>query len=342
MSRPVAAAPSAPERHRSLTTLPDSRLPSWGPERRARVAAVVFWGNLFSQIGIILSGAAVRLTGSGLGCSTWPNCEPGQFTPVLTMEAGIHPFVEFGNRSLTGVLTVFAVALLLVSWRWLGHKGTGFRRLAWVPLIGTAVQAIVGMVVVFADLHPGVVSPHFLISPVLAAVSMVLLVRLYDGDGATRLAVPARALQVYVPLAAVGFVVLLLGTIVTGTGPHSGDDGEVTRIALNPMLASRIHSLSVYLFCALLAVLLIVLHRTGARRKAIVAAWWLVGLTLVQGMIGYIQYFLGLPELIVFLHLIGAALFGAGIAWVGARLFTWQEPQPAAVTTTDAPPSTEA
>lgn len=342
MSRPVAAAPRAPERYRSLSTLPDPRLPSWGPQRRARVAAVVFWGNLLSQIGIILSGAAVRLTGSGLGCSTWPNCEPGQFTPVLTMEAGIHPFVEFGNRSLTGVLTVFAVALLLVSWRWLGHKGVGFRRLAWVPLIGTAVQAIVGMVVVFADLHPGIVSPHFLISPILAAVSMVLLVRLYDGDGATRLAVPVRALQVFVPLAAVGFVVLLLGTIVTGTGPHSGDDGEVTRIALNPMLASRIHALAVYLFCALLAVLLIVLHRSGARRKAIVAAWWLVALTLVQGMIGYIQYFLGLPELVVFLHLIGAALFGAGIAWVGARLFTWQETHPAAVTAPDAPLSTEA
>lgn len=342
MSSPVAAAPRAPERHRSLTTLPDPLLPSWGPRRRARVAAVVFWGNLFSQIGIILSGAAVRLTGSGLGCSTWPNCEPGQFTPVLTMEAGIHPFVEFGNRSLTGVLTVFAIALLLVSWRWLGHKGPGFRRLAWVPLIGTAVQAIVGMVVVFADLHPGVVSPHFLISPVLAAVSMVLLVRLYDGDGARRLAVPARAFQIFVPLAAVGFVVLLLGTIVTGTGPHSGDDGEVTRIALNPMLASRIHALSVYVFCALLAALLIVLHRTGARREAIVAAWWLVALTLVQGVIGYIQYFLGLPELIVFLHLIGAALFGAGIAWVGARLFTWQEPHPAAAAAIDSPRSTEA
>lgn len=342
MSSPVAAAPRAPERHRRLTTLPDPLLPSWGPRRRARVAAVVFWGNLLSQMGIILSGAAVRLTGSGLGCSTWPNCEPGQFTPVLTMEAGIHPFVEFGNRSLTGVLTVFAVALLLVSWRWLAHKGAGFRRLALVPLIGTAVQALVGMVVVFADLHPGVVSPHFLISPVLAAVSMVLLVRLYDGDGAMRRAVPVRALQVFVPLAVVGFVVLVLGTIVTGTGPHSGDAGEVTRIALNPMMASRIHALSVYAFCALLAALLIVLHRTRARREAIVAAWWLVILTLVQGAIGYIQYFLGLPELIVFLHLIGAALFGAGIAWVGARLVTWQEPQPAAAAVDVSPRSTEA
>lgn len=329
MSSPVAAARRTPARHGRITTLPDPRLPSWGPARRARLAAVVFWGNLFCQIGIILSGGAVRLTGSGLGCSTWPNCEPGQFTPELTMEAGIHPFVEFGNRSLTGVLSVFAIALLLVSWRWLAHKGTGFRRLAWVPLIGTGVQAIVGMVVVFADLHPGVVSPHFLISPLLAAVSMVLLVRLYDGDGRMRLAVPARAVTVFVPLAVIGFVILVLGTIVTGTGPHSGDAGEITRIDMNPVVASRIHAIAVYVFCAALAVLLVILHRARARREAIVAAWWLVALTLAQGVIGYVQYYLGLPELIVFLHLIGAALFAAAIAWVGARLVTWQEPEAA-------------
>ncbi|MGP9537113.1 COX15/CtaA family protein [Brachybacterium sp. AOP43-C2-M15] len=329
MSRPAAAAPRSPERHGRLTTLPDSRLTGWGPRRRARVAAFVFWGNLLCQMGIILSGGAVRLTASGLGCSSWPNCEPGQFTPQLTMEAGIHPFVEFGNRSLTGVLSVFAIAVLLVSWRWLGHKGRGFRVLACVPLIGTAVQAVVGAFVVWFDLHPGLVSPHFLISPLLCAVSMVLLVRLYDGDGRTRLAVPARAAAVFVPLAAVGFVILVLGTVVTGTGPHSGDAGEVTRIAMNPVVASRVHAIAVYVFCALLAALLVVLHRSRARREAIGAAWWLLALTLVQGVIGYVQYFLGLPELVVFLHLIGAAVFAAAIAWVGARLVTWQVLDPA-------------
>src|SRR5699024_7758200 len=189
--------------------------------RPARLPAIVFWGHPLSQMGIILSGAAVRLTASGLACSPWPNCKPGQFTPELTMESGIHPFVEFGNRTLTGVLSISAVAVLLVTWRWLGHKGPGFRRLAWVPLIGTAVQALMGAFVVWFDLHPGLVSPHFLISPLLGAASMVLLVRLYDGDGHVRLAVPARAVAVFVPLAVVGFVVLVLGTVVTGTGPHS-------------------------------------------------------------------------------------------------------------------------
>ncbi|HEX7352082.1 COX15/CtaA family protein [Brachybacterium sp.] len=325
MSSPSEPVTRLPERHGRITTLPDRRLTSWSPRRRARVAAIVFWGNLISQIGIILSGGAVRLTGSGLGCSSWPHCEPGQFTPELTMASGIHPFVEFGNRSLTGVLSIFAISLLLVSWRWLGHKGPGFRRLAWVPLIGTGLQALIGAFVVWFDLHPGLVSPHFLISPLLGAVSMVLLVRLYDGDGAVRLAVPSRAVAVFVPLAVAGFTVLVLGTIVTGTGPHSGDAGDVTRIAMSPILASRLHALAVYVFCALLAVLLVILHRARARRQAIVAAWWLVGLTIVQGIIGYVQYFLGLPELVVFLHLIGAALFAATIAWVGARLVTWQD-----------------
>src|SRR5690625_6622407 len=99
----------------------------------------LFRSNLLCQMGIILSGGAVRLTGSGLGCSSWPNCEPGQFTPVLTTEAGIHPFVEFGNRTLTGVLGFFAIALVVVSWRWHGPKGRGFRLLRLVPLIGTVM-----------------------------------------------------------------------------------------------------------------------------------------------------------------------------------------------------------
>jgi cytochrome c oxidase assembly protein subunit 15 len=212
-----------------------------------------------------------------------------------------------------------------VTYRWLGHKGRGFRMLALVPLIGTGVQALIGAFVVWLDLHPGVVSPHFLISPVLGAVSMVLLVRLYDGDGRTRLAVPPRLLAIFVPLAVVGFAVLVLGTLVTGTGPHSGDAGDVTRLMISPVLITRFHSLAVYAFLALLAALLIGLHRSGGRREARTAAWWLVVVTLVQGVIGYIQYFTGLPELVVFGHLIGAALFAPMIAWVGARLFTWQE-----------------
>lgn len=292
---------------------------------RARIAAVVFWGNLVCQIGIIVSGGVVRLTSSGLGCSTWPNCEPGQFTPELTMEAGIHPFIEFGNRTLTGVLGVFAVTLLLVSLLWLGHKGSSLRWLSLVPLIGTAVQAIVGMVVVHADLHPGVVSPHFLISPILVAVSTVLLFRLYDGDAPRRRSlVPGAMHWMSGALAVIGFAILVLGTLVTGTGPHSGDDVHPERLPFDARTISWLHADSVMLFCGLLVGLLIALYLIGAARQTRRATWSLVVVTVLQAAIGYTQYFTQLPEVLVGLHMLGAGLVAAGIAWVAVSLYSWQ------------------
>ncbi|SLM98962.1 Cytochrome oxidase assembly protein [Corynebacterium xerosis] len=296
---------------------------------RARIAAVVFWGNLICQIGIIVSGGVVRLTSSGLGCSTWPNCEPGQFTPELTMESGIHPFIEFGNRTLTGVLGIFAAALLLIALLWLRHKGRGMRWLALTPLAGTALQAIVGMVVVKADLHPGVVSPHFLISPILVALSTLLLYRLYDGDAPRRRSVVPTAMHwMSWALGVIGFAILVLGTLVTGTGPHSGDDVHPERLPFDPRTISWLHADAVMLFCGLLVGLLIALHLIGAQRPARRAAWGLVGVTAIQALIGYTQYFTGLPELLVGFHMLGAGLFAAGIAWVAVSLYTWDSPSP--------------
>ncbi|MGO2047661.1 MAG: COX15/CtaA family protein [Brachybacterium tyrofermentans] len=296
---------------------------------RARIAAVVFWGNLICQIGIIVSGGVVRLTSSGLGCSTWPNCEPGQFTPELTMESGIHPFIEFGNRTLTGVLGIFAAALLLIALLWLRHKGRGMRWLALTPLAGTALQAIVGMVVVKADLHPGVVSPHFLISPILVALSTLLLYRLYDGDAPRRRSVVPTAMHwMSWALGVIGFAILVLGTLVTGTGPHSGDDVHPERLPFDPRTISWLHADAVMLFCGLLVGLLIALHLIGAQRPARRAAWGLVSITAIQALIGYTQYFTGLPELLVGFHMLGAGLFAAGIAWVAVSLYTWEFPGP--------------
>lgn len=294
---------------------------------RARIAALVFWGNLLCQIGIIVTGGVVRLTSSGLGCSTWPNCEPGQFTPELTLQAGIHPFIEFGNRALTGVLSVFALALLLIAVLWLRHKGASMLWLALTPLIGTAVQAVVGMVVVFADLHPGVVSPHFLISPVLVALSTLLVHRLYDGDEAGRRSLVPRAMHwMSWALGVVGFGILVLGTLVTGTGPHSGDDVHPERLPFDPRTISWLHADAVMLFCGLLVGLLITLHLIGAPRYSRAAAWVLVGITGLQALIGYVQYFTGLPELLVGLHMLGAGLFAAGIAWLAVSLYSWASP----------------
>lgn len=293
------------------------------PARTRRLLSITFWGNLVCQIGIIVTGGVVRLTGSGLGCSTWPHCEPGQFTPRYHPEMGIRPFIEFSNRTLTVVLTVFAMVLLVLTYKHLRDKGAGFVRLAWVPLILTIVQALVGMVVVWLHLDPAYVAIHFIVSPVLIAASAVLVYRLYEGDGPRRPAVNRGALFVFWPLAAVAFVLMILGTIVTGSGPHSGDSTKPSRFPFNPAEIAWLHADVVWLLCGLIFGLAIALLMTKAHKPAITALWALVAITVGQGGIGYTQYFTGLPPLMVGLHMLGAALFSAIVAWVGSTMYTW-------------------
>ncbi|MEE6296497.1 COX15/CtaA family protein [Georgenia wangjunii] len=292
-SAPVSPAPTGP-----------------APTRAARVDRLT-WGlavaNLVAQIGIIVTGGAVRLTGSGLGCSQWPLCEPGQFTPEFHAEMGIHPLIEFGNRTLTGVLGVIAVALVWVVYRRepTAARPAPLRRLVWLPLIGIAVQAVVGGITVWVDLHPAIVGSHMLISLALVAVSTYLLLRLRaaDGEPVWRVERPVRTIAG--ALAVVGVVLLVLGVITTGAGPHSGDADEAYRWALDPASVSKLHAWAVWAFVALVLAGLVLLRDAPAARRA----WWvLLGVTLAQGAIGYVQYFTGLPELLVGAHMLGAAL----------------------------------
>lgn len=298
-------------------------LAALGPRHRLALM-FAFWGNLLCQMGIIVTGGIVRLTGSGLGCSTWPNCEPGQFTPNTSNPTGFRAFVEFGNRSLTGVLSVFAVLVLVLAVRWLRFKGRSFLWLAVMPLIGTALQAIVGLAIVKLHLHPGAVAPHFLISIALVVVSTLLVARLYEGDGTRRLAVPRPVLATALALAVVGAGVLLLGTVVTSSGPHSGDAEATVRLALDPRMVSWLHADAVMLFCGLVVGMVLVLHlidaRTHARRAALVVA----AVTVLQALIGYTQYFTALPAVLVGLHMVGAAVFTAALAWLVSTMWTWQ------------------
>lgn len=287
------------------------------------LTVIAFWGNLISQIGIIITGAIVRLSKSGLGCSTWPNCEPGQFTPRYHPDLGIRPFIEFGNRMLTGVLLFFAVAVIVTTVLWLKHKGRGFIALATIPIILTLVQAIVGMAVVVLELHPAWVSIHFLVSPILVFVSAVLTYRLYDGDDAVRPATAGAVRSLFWPMGLAGYVILILGTVVTGSGPHSGDANTTSRYPINPRDAAWLHADVVMLFIGLLMGLLVALYASGAHRPAKRAAAALVVLTVLQAILGYSQYILEIPELLVGLHMTGAALFSGGLAWVGASLYTW-------------------
>nr|WP_286219534.1 COX15/CtaA family protein [Paraoerskovia sediminicola] len=267
--------------------------------------------NLVAQIGIIVTGGAVRLTGSGLGCSTWPQCEPGQFTAKFHPETSYHQYIEFGNRTLTGVLGVIAVAVAILVWSD-KSRSTGYRWLGLAPLIGVATQAVLGGIVVRFHLDPALVSLHFIVSAALVALSLLLLHRHAEGDAPPVAVVGPLNRALGRTLAVLAVPVVVLGVVVTGAGPHGGDDEVAYRLALDPALMTRFHAASVWLFVAVLVAYLVVALRTGAPAAVRRAAWLLLAITLAQGAIGYVQYFTGLPELLVGLHMLGAALLVAG------------------------------
>ncbi|MGJ9401941.1 COX15/CtaA family protein [Arthrobacter sp. KK5.5] len=275
--------------------------------------------SLASQIGIIVTGGAVRLTQSGLGCSEWPNCVPGSMTP--TPEMGIHGLIEFGNRTLTFILTIVAVAMIVAVWRMRATHRTVFR-LAVALLCVIPVQALIGGITVWTNLNPWVVSLHFLASAALVATAMLLVNR--TGMLLRRewtVAVPPlsgtmRALGW--TIAGTSTAAVVLGTIVTGTGPHAGDAGS-PRHAFNADLVTRIHVAPVYLLVAATALALFVAYRWRAApglRRALV----LLGVVLVaQAAIGYTQHFTGLPVGLVLLHMLGSSLLTAAATNVWDR-----------------------
>lgn len=281
----------------------------WAPRGPgARWVSAIFVLNLVCQIGIIVTGGLVRLTGSGLGCPTWPQCVPGSYTPTRESATSFHPYVEFGNRTLTFVLVIAAVALLWAVYRPLAHR-VGFRLPAWLLLAGIALQAIVGGISVRVDLNPFVVSLHFVISAGLVAVSGYLLHRLREGDDAPTPTVHPVAVRVAWATAALAGVIVVLGSLVTGSGPHSGDAAKPQRNGLDPRMISWLHADAVMLFVGLaVAVWLACVLTQRAGRPA--RAWAVVlGVTALQGVLGYVQFFTGLPVAIVLAHMLLAALF---------------------------------
>lgn len=275
------------------------------------------WANLVAQVLIIVTGGAVRLTGSGLGCSTWPQCEPGQFTPVLHEEMSVHTVIEFGNRTLTGVLGVVALALAVAVWRD-GPRPRWYRRLALVPLAGVAAQAVIGGITVLADLHPAVVGLHMVVSLLLVAASTCLVA--LDGAPLGRPTVTRPTLLAGRALVAVGAVLMVLGTVTTGAGPHGGDDEVAYRYAVDPVLAAKAHAGAVWAFVALVLACLWLLRREGAPPRTQRAWRVLLAVTAAQGLIGYVQYFTGLPELLVGVHLLGTGTLAAALTWAYCRL----------------------
>ena len=262
--------------------------------------------NILANIGIVVTGAAVRLTGSGLGCPTWPRCTDESYVAHPSM--GIHGAIEFGNRMLTWVLVVLAVLLLVAAWR------SGRRTATWLSLVvalGIPAQAVVGGITVLTDLNPWIVSIHLLISMAIIMVCVGLLDHLRSPTR-TAAPVPHRALGWAVMV--VGWVVLYLGTVVTGAGPHAGD-ADAPRSGLDPALFAHVHAISVYVLVAVTVALLVLAVRSRDRWLTVVTSA-VLALELLQGVIGWSQYFLDLNEWLVALHMLMAALLAAGFARV--------------------------
>ena len=297
------------------SALASSQPPVTGPMERLRSwSRGILIANLVAQIVIVATGGAVRLTASGLGCSAWPQCEPGHFTPAHFQAASYHAAVEFGNRTITGALLIVSVLVALVVWTD-RSRARSYRVLGLVPLVGVVLQAVIGGIAVLVRLNPAIVSSHMLISMALVAVSTLLLRRSVEGDARARPEVDGTLVAVARALAVATIVVLALGVVVTGAGPHSGDAEVGYRFDVDPATMARAHSLAVWVFLVLLVILVVGLARSPSQPRARRAAQVLLATTLVQGVIGYVQFFTGLPALLVGVHMTLAALLAAATTW---------------------------
>ncbi|MFB9677105.1 COX15/CtaA family protein [Streptosporangium vulgare] len=277
--------------------------------RRWALAAVVV------NIGITVTGAAVRVSGSGLGCPTWPRCTPESFTPVAHAEISpLNMAIEFGNRMLTFLVLAVGVACLVAALR-LSSRRPDLVKLAWLQPIGVAFQGLWGGLVVRSALNPVTVSVHFLVSVGMIAAAYALYARAArgEGEGVPRQPVhPVRPGHRHVrtlafALVAAVFVLLVVGVVVTGTGPHSGDE-MATRFGFDIETVARIHADVAYVVVGLTFALAFALHITDAPGHARRAAWTLLAVEAAQGVVGYVQYFLGVPAALVNLHVLGATL----------------------------------
>ena len=267
----------------------------------------ILWTNLSLEVLIVVTGGLVRLTGSGLGCPTWPQCVPGSYVPTVEQEQGFHKYIEFGNRTLTGAVGLAAIAVIWAVLKWGGRR----RDLLVAGLVvfgGVVAQAVIGGITVLTGLNPLIVASHFLVSMILVAASAYAVFRAAEPEGRRVLAVHPVVERLAWVTCALAVVVLALGTVVTGSGPHSGDADEPARLGFDPRTISWLHADAVMLFVGLVVAVWVATRLTERGDRA-ASAWGLVlAVTLAQGAIGYTQYLTGLPVILVLLHMFGAAL----------------------------------
>jgi heme a synthase len=279
--------------------------------RRFALAAIV------TNVGIVFSGGLVRVTGSGLGCPTWPRCDEESFVPTPGgAHAGWQTAIEFGNRMLTFVVLAAALAVLYEARRQRSAYPRSVLRLAWALPIGVLAQAVMGGITVLTGLTPFTVAMHFLLSMVLIAVAVVLHERVRVPDPEPPPGAGIR--HASTALLVVAAVVLVLGTVVTGAGPHAGDP-STPRLGVDIRLVALAHADAVWLLVGLTVALTAVTWRGPTRISRALKV--LVVVQLAQGTIGYVQYATGIPAALVAIHILGAALMWmvAVAVWVRAR-----------------------
>lgn len=316
-----------------MTSTVVSPAPTTASGRSPRPIRGIYIANLVAQTGIVITGAVVRITESGLGCPTWPECVEGSIAPTSTQEESWHKYIEFGNRTLTFVLVILAIAAVvaaLVDRRRRRRAGLAPRPvltlLALVPLAGTVAQAVLGGITVLTGLHPATVSSHFLVSMAIIAGVVALVVRSGDaGDRPVTFLAPTPVRVLAWLLLATSALVVFLGVIVTGSGPHSGDD-TAERFDIDPRTISWLHADVVLLFLGMLIGLLVVLSVLRGPRTALKRSWLLLAIALAQGVVGYTQYFTGLPEVLVTIHVLGACLVWLVVLFIPPALRTRGEP----------------
>jgi cytochrome c oxidase assembly protein subunit 15 len=280
--------------------------PAWA-QRWIRPAAVA---SLVANVLIVVTGGVVRLTGSGLGCPTWPRCTDQSFVPHRAM--GIHSAIEFGNRMITFVVAAVAIATLVVAWR-LGRAAV--LRLAFLLALGVPAQAVIGGVTVLTDLNPWIVSFHLLVSLAMVGLAVVLLRRLDEGDGPPRLLAAPGVVWLTRATFGAAWAVLYVGTVVTGSGPHAGDV-HAPRNGLDPRALTQLHTDLVFLLVGLTLASVMVVRTAGTPTAVRRAAGALLGVEAAQAAVGFVQYATDLPVVLVAAHLLGAALLSAAVTWL--------------------------
>ncbi|MGW0363564.1 COX15/CtaA family protein [Streptomyces sp. NPDC002990] len=275
----------------------------WTPSprtvRRAAFAA------LLMSVAIVVTGGAVRLTGSGLGCDTWPKCTDDSL--IATPAQGFHGAIEFGNRMLTYVLSA-AVGWAIIAARSAKPWRHSLTKLGWIQFVIVMSNAVLGGITVKTGLNPYSVAGHFLLATALIAVTTLTWQRTREGDGAPRPRVPGPVRKLSWALIATTFVLIAAGTVVTGSGPHAGDSSEIERMPVDWASVAHVHAIAAWVVCALAVALWLVLRVVDAPADTRARARDLLIVLLAQGAIGYVQFFTELPELLVAAHMLGSCL----------------------------------